>query len=390
MGKLKSADQRMFLHHAINEIIEDAQLRLDGEKNLSTTYLAGRPGCGKTMSIRELARKKEWGLVTMNISMETVERFGGIPEIIKVDLEKPNHAFKRVEYHTIWSIPEVIVDLRSMSKEFETVICFLDDWHLASPNIQQLGFELFTDYSIRGHLIPANVVFVLAGNDTPAAGARTHFSAVMNRVAKILVEAQFEHWRDKFAIPHNLHPAVLSFLERRESAPFFHGEEDTINPWPSPRSWTNYAIKLSKKEKTGRMSMLDANEQMVLCSAYLGAKAATEFQTYYQIYSKFPIDQIFATGRFTLPTEPIDRYAFGFAATAGFYDKYPSNPPRIGKIFSKILSKLHEKAPEVAISAIRYVATRDTKLLGELFRHGFMDASVIEQLKTTSAYMRGD
>jgi len=389
MPKVRSSEQRMRLHKAIHEIEEDAVLRMEGETNLSTTYLAGKPGCGKTMTIRALARERGWGLVTMNISMETVERFGGIPDLIKISLGKVG-GIEKFEYQTVWSIPEVIINLREMAADFPCVICFLDDWHLASPNIQQLGFELFTDYSIRGHKIPKNVVFALAGNDSPAAGARTHFSAIMNRVSKILVDADFDHWRDKFAIPSNVHPAVISFLERKEYAPHFHGEEDTINPWPSPRSWTNYSTKLTRKEKSGSISSMNNDEQMILCGSFVGAKAAAAFQTYYQIYSKFNVDEIFRTGRWKIPSENIDRFAFGAAISAGFYDKYGPRSKRIGQIFSKILSQLHEKAPEVAISAIRYIAARDTKMLGDLFKNGYINATVIEQLKKTSSYMRGE
>jgi hypothetical protein len=390
MAQQKSNIQQLPLHKALDEIRQDAIFRLEGENNISVTYLAGRPGGGKTACIREMAKTMGWGQITMNISMECVERFGGIPDMVRCDMEDGCGNMERNKLLTEWSVPEVIAQLRKSASNNKCVICLLDDWHLASSQIQQLGFELFTDYSIRGHKIPRNVIFALAGNESSLAGAKSQFSAVMNRVAKIHVVTDFDYWINKFAIPNNVHPAVLSFLDMREYRPFFHGDEDVINPWPSPRSWTNYSTKLKYKEQSGEISKLSEFEQLVVCSSFVGIKAANEFTNYYKIYSCFNTEEIFRTGEFIIPKKDVDKFAFSSAVSSKFYDLYLKNQENSTALnhymltYGKIIAELHKSTPEISIAAIKYIAVRDKKCLVNLIKKKGISTDIISELQKTS------
>ena len=182
---------------------------------MATPYISGSPGGGKSETFASETAKHGIGFVPITVGLIRAERFTGIPDFKKVNEgtdEDPNMAL-----YTEWSVPEIVCMLRDAAKKYPYVICLLDDWHVAAPEIQAIGFELFTYNSINGYPVPKNVAFVLAGNPSAAAGARNSFSAVMNRVAKIHVDTDFDHWRDVFAYKTGLHNEFISFLDTQKS-----------------------------------------------------------------------------------------------------------------------------------------------------------------------------
>ena len=270
MAQQTSNIQRIPLHTAVKLAFSLAEQRLEGITDLSTPYLSGPPGGGKTQSIRAEAHKRNMHFVARNLGMARAEEFGGIPEINKKDQE----------LHTTWTVPELLCELRTKAKE-KDVICLLDDWHLSSSQIQAMGYEMFSDYNLKGYKIPKNVLIILAGNDTAAAGARSQFSAVMNRVSKMYVETDFDYWKSVYAYPHNVYDPLVSFLDSKEYRRFFHGKEDVVNPWPSPRSYTNLSNMLKGLEKNGISSQVSEYEELCIYASHIGVEAASAFQTYY-------------------------------------------------------------------------------------------------------------
>jgi len=389
MSSGKGQADRVALHRAIEIAFLDFDLRLNGEENLSTPYLSGPPGGGKTKSILNHANKYGFGFVARNMGLAKIEEFGGIPEINKVKLKSGVS-----ELHTKWTVPELICELRLKAENYSAVVCLLDDWHLSTPQIQALGYELFTDYSVKGNKVPSNIVFLLAGNDTAQAGARTQFSAIMNRVAKMYVETDFSHWLEKFALPNEVHPAVASFLETPDHRQYFHGKEDVNDPWCSPRSWTNFSTKLKHVEAI-KMN-LDASEKMALCAAHVGFEGASKFHLYYNVYSKVNTKQIFNTGKFKIPTKPMEQFAFCAATASEFYNRYeeqksskkPDTKPL--EIYGEIISALQKgKLPELCINSLRYVAARDHKILMDLTKRKILSMELLNNLKQTSTLLGG-
>ncbi|MCK5016505.1 MAG: hypothetical protein KAS32_05465 [Candidatus Peribacteraceae bacterium] len=366
--------QRLELHKAIEIAFSDFPLRQKGITNLSTPYMSGPPGGGKTQSIRAKCEELGMGFVARNTGMMRMEELGGIPDFVR----------KEEELHTEWSIPELVCTLREVAKN-GPVVCLLDDWHLAPPAIQALGYELFTDYSIKGHAVPRECLFVLAGNDTPAAGAKTQFSAVMNRVAKMYVETSFEYWRDNYAYPAELFLPIVSFLEGQENRSHFHGEEDVINPWASPRAWTNLSFKLQGMMESGMFDTLTDIEQLITVSSHVGVKAATSFHQYYKIYSQFDTKTIFDTGRYKIPKDAVDRFAFTFAMSSEFYNRYKDSDIKCGKVYAKLLKDLESEWPELAMTSVRFVTSIDReKIIEAIVRDKIITMDLLRRLLETS------
>ncbi len=376
----------MNLHQAISLIPDLVEMRMKGEKNISTRYLSGKPGGGKTQSIRALAKKMNWGLLTFNISMETVERFGGIPDLIPVS--SISEGEEKIEYHTVWSIPEIIITLRNMSNKYKATLCLLDDWHLAPPSICQLGYELFTDFSIRGHKIPENITFILAGNDSSAAGSKSQFSAVMNRVSKLYVETDYDYWLTEFAYKNGIDHSITSFLSLLEYRKHFHGEESMIDPWPSPRSWTNFSTELKSLKHNQYWDKLSNKDRLIIISSYVGVAAGTEYEKYYSIYSQYNVEDILNTGVYKYPEKKLEIYAFACAVCSGYYNFYKNSndqiktekDKKVSDNFGKILTKICNTQSEIAVMCIRYLSTKSVKLVKSLFLNGSIPREMSKKL----------
>jgi len=99
----------------------------------------------------------------------------------------------------------------------------------------------------------------------------------MNRVQKIYVDTEYQYWKNNYAVPMGLHPAIISFLEAADYKHHFHADEDVKDPWASPRSWTNLSTKITYCEKIGYMNNIREIERLALFCSHVGAAAATDF-----------------------------------------------------------------------------------------------------------------
>lgn len=414
----QSINTRMKLNTAIRVIFGNFPKVNSNQHDHSPGYLSGAPGGGKTRSIEAEALARNCHFISRNIGMAKLEEFGGIPDFywnpkntvverleeMKVEIEpqantntwtttemtvdNPEYNVNNADLHTVWSIPELICEIRNKSKE-KPVVVILDDWHLAIPQVQALGYELFTDYSLKGYKIPENVLIVLAGNDTALAGAKGQFSAVMNRVQKILVYTDFDYWANVFGYD-NVFPPIISFLDAKENRGYFHGEESATDPWPSPRSWTNLSKKIEELMSCGIWNELQNDDKLMVCTSFVGTIAASAFMTYYEIYLKIKAKDIFDSGNYDIPVNAVDRFAFTYAISFEFLERYTVNRKDESsiKIFVKILKDLEAKHSELAMVSIRYITARGGKILEELAVQKKIDMKLLSQFHKTSMIMR--
>jgi len=373
--------QRIPLQFAVQVAFSDFESRLNGITDLSTPFLAGPPGGGKTQSIRAEAAKRGMEFVCRNLGLIKLEELGGIPEFMVED----------DELRTRWSVPELISEIRRKAKNAPVVV-LLDDWHIAGSQVQALGFELFSDYSLKGYKVPKNTFFILAGNDSAAAGARASFSAVMNRVAKMYVETEFDYWRDQVAIPMGIWDPIVSFLNSRDYRRFFHGEEQVMDPFPSPRSWTNLSFKLNGLMSNGILKYDNSAEstirELAIYASHVGVQAASEFQTFYKVYSSFDMKSIFDFGKYKVPDEAAERYAFTTAISSEFYNRCQENKATDSKVYVKILKDLNTNYPEMAITSVRFLGTRDVGIIKKLAQSRQLSPALLQKLMQTSQVLR--
>ncbi|MDD4081873.1 MAG: hypothetical protein PHD05_00665 [Sphaerochaetaceae bacterium] len=338
------------LHEVINDVLWNCKLQIDGI-DVGIPFICGAPGGGKTASIHQLSKEYNFGVVSTHLALKPLEETGGIPQFENIIInQKP-------VLGTIWSFPDIMKVLYEMSelKKDSMVIWFLDDSHLLSPMHMALLYELFTERSLRGYKIPDNCAMVMAGNTSVKSGAKVLFSAIINRCVIMPVYTDFNGWKNNFALKEDkkIHPAVLSFLGNTQYQKFFHEEEQVNTPWGSPRSWTRFSNELLVREKITK-KIVNTSTCLYLGTGYVGKEGASEFVTYYKVFTEFDIVDIVANYEsYTLPDEIVKKYALSYALTTYYFGK--SDRDKITSNVSHLIGLFMKEAPELAVMIIKEI-----------------------------------
>ena len=345
------------LHEVVGMVLGNCSLQVQGY-DVAIPYVAGAPGGGKTASIQGLAESNGFGLVSSHFALKPLEETGGIPQFEKITVDG-----KEITA-TEWSFPDIMKVLYLESEKVKQnanpnsnhtpmVIWLLDDIHLCSPVHMALLYELLTERKLREYHLPDNVAIVLAGNHgSNKAGAKNMFSAVINRIVLMPVYTSFTGWRDNFAIPYGVHPAIVSFLKNQEYQAFFHEEEQVETPWCSPRSWTRFSTMLKANESWD--PDFSSDKCLYLAEGHVGKDAASRFLRYYDIFMKFDMANILRNvDTYELPQNQADVYALAFALTS--YYVGDENRKQFMNAVAKLIIKFTESHKEMAIMILKEI-----------------------------------
>lgn len=342
----------MNMRNIITVVFAQIALQLQN-KDIAIPYLQGSPGIGKTQISLHEAHKRGINMLHIHFGLIPIEEISGIPTIKNIDFngkEIPG---------TQWTLPEILSKSYELSKSEKPVLIFIDDAHLCSPAHLALMFEMFTEKSLRSYPFPKNSAFVLAGNQSAKAGAKTMFSAIVNRCAVYPVEADFDYWKSNFAIKNNVNKKVLAFLSNeRYQTKYFSGEELVNSPWPSPRAWTRLGNLLNEMEAANLNPK--THEISYYSAAHVGGEAGGEFSAFYNLYSQTNMDEIFnKTKKIIIPDNNSERYIFGISAVnefSGRIIKDEKDKKKIAEsidIFTDILIGISVQASEIGFSMIK-------------------------------------
>jgi hypothetical protein len=317
-------------------------LQLAGQ-DIAIPYLQGAPGCGKTALIHEWGNKNNWQVFSCHFSRIPIEEISGIPEFVDIDINGTTVK------GTAWSYPELLTKIHQLDPK-KPIILFLDDFHLCSPSHLELGFEMFTNRSIRGYKLPDNLAFMLAGNNSSKAGTKTGNSAIINRCGIYPVFMDFNYWKNEFAIKQHLNYKIVTFLSNEKYRKFFHGTEDSNNPWPSPRAWTRLSVFLNPLERA--FTKINHSDLLYYTAAHVGNEAAAEFAAYYRLYLETEMDLVFDNKKpIKIPSDMSGLYIYTIAASAEYIDRYvklgsgqsvANKKIELNKTFCSILSQVNK------------------------------------------------
>jgi len=379
------------LQQAIDLVMNTAPVLRMSDTEFNLFMLIGDPGLGKTRGIESVVSQLNWGFLPYSPALERMEKFGGIPDLI----------WDGDILNTQWSVPQMIKEINAASKLHEMVVVLFDDWHLCDEDLQSIGFEVFTYYSLNGHKIAPNVIFVLAGNETSAAGAKVQLSAIKNRSTLIYVVPDVKNWIKKFAIPNDIHPLGISFFENEMNHDIFQESESANEPFGSARSWTSAFNIISVLEKRGKLNKIEVS---AILQGSVSIKAAQRFMTHFDIFSKIDMKKLFEKEIVEIPDDIVDRFCYSAALNYEFYHRFiqcnttpiqsiqQSRQAKYSKLYAKAISKMEKVCPEiVSMTMVNLGEIKGNKeknlpsgtdMLGMLIKDKIISMDLVRRLKT--------
>ena len=241
-------------------------------------FLIGAPGIGKTAIIEQIAQELGIGLVTYSMTHHTRQSALGLPFIVK-------KTYRGKEYQVSeYTMSEIIGAVYDQIENFglQEGILFLDEINCVSETLAPSMLQ-FLQYKVFGrHKVPDGWIVVTAGNPPEYNNSVREFDIVTwDRLKRIDVKPNIEVWRE-YAIAHDVHPAVLSYLEIKKED--FYLIETTVDgkQFVTARGWVDLSDMIKLYEKLSYK--VDEN----LVRQYLqNARIAKSFAIYYDLFIKY-------------------------------------------------------------------------------------------------------
>ena len=186
-------------------------------------FLIGAPGIGKTQIMEQISRECKVGLVSYTITHHTRQSAIGLPFISKKEFDGKEMAV------TEYTMSEIVASIYEKIQEsgLREGILFIDEINCVSETLAPAMLQFLQCKTFGSHKIPEGWLIVAAGNPPEYNKSVREFDVVtMDRVKKILVEPDFDAWRE-YAYTRGIHPAVISYLNTRPSN--FYKMESTVD-----------------------------------------------------------------------------------------------------------------------------------------------------------------
>jgi len=208
------------------------------DQQVITPFIKGVPGIGKSQIIKQIAEELGFNeFVDLRMSEHDDTDIKGIPSRI-------NGIFE-------WVPPEFIPVINNSKFEGKSGILFLDEINRASQETLQSIFEVVQDYNVGGKALLPHWFVICAGNLGYEDGTQVTEldSALMNRFAVFTItenDVSLDDWIKNFAIPENIHPLVIEFLQINPRFLYYKKDEESLI---TPRSWEKFSKILSYNQK---------------------------------------------------------------------------------------------------------------------------------------------
>jgi hypothetical protein len=257
-------------------------------KNQSV-FVWGPPGVGKSMMVRNAARKRKWGFIDMRLNLREPVDMRGIP------------VYDPVTKTTLWATPS---ELPQVERDGEFGVLFLDEMNTASPQMMAVALGLVLDRKIGDYTLPPGWRVVAAGNRTKDKAAVTRMGTPLkDRFAHIVVKPDVASFCD-WANDNNVTPILPAFLRLRPALLHVMPQGDE-NSFPTPRSWVAAAEHIDA----------DKSIRQLLFAGIVGDAYATEFDGFIDLFNSLGniADVIKNPSSAKLPENPSTRFAVSTA-----------------------------------------------------------------------------
>lgn len=334
------------LHEGVQEALHLAFhncLQTNNQTKTAIPYIVGPPGGGKSACLEVACQNYDKvGFISIHFAFKPLEDISGLPYAMNITING------NTMQGTKWSLPQLITIFYAQAQQVDYLIILIDDYHLCSKDHQNLGYELFTEHTLRGFDLPSNSAIILAGNDSALSNSVRLSSGIVGRVYIIYVKTDYNYWKNEYAIPTNIHGEIITFLNNSINRnKYFHADED-FKPYASPRAWSNLSIAWNslKNQKFFKLHNL--------VQGHVGIESAAAFMTHYKIYSAINCKQIFQTGQFSISNSAINGYIFGTAIISYYMQHLKKKGNEHNReVLVNIINKLCKNHKEIAIAIMK-------------------------------------
>lgn len=248
--------------------------------NRRSVILLGQPGIGKSESVRQLAQE-----LAKELNKEFIEILSN-EDAIKV-LEKPEEYFVLIDIRLTQIEP---VDLTGIPRDLdgeitykpflwmkvlaETAgILFLDEiTNVQRPDMMAAMYQIVLERKTNAIKFSDDVLVIAAGNTPETSSIANALPApLLNRVRVFYIKPPtIDEWKEYMNKQYGdrWDKRVYSFLKRRPELFIKVSENETLEPYPTPRSWTMLA-EVSKH--------FNGEALKDIAIATVGTKAGSEF-----------------------------------------------------------------------------------------------------------------
>jgi len=266
------------IQETIKEIITEYEMKqhYPGE-SVGTLYLVSDPGMGKTAAVHQAAKElsKKYNepvpVIVFIASQADPTDARGLP--FKFEDKEGNVTTRYLPPH----------EIANLIRENERGIVFCDEVADAAPLMKASMSQWMSEHKIGDIELPIGWTIIGAGNfsgsGASAGGFPTQF---WNRLHVMEVKNPFDTgdgqgWLHNYAIPHNISPYVLKFLESEPD--FLHKydpaklKKEKIGAFPSHRAWTYVSNYLQsphdKKQELRRVAGMVGQEAALKMKVFL-------------------------------------------------------------------------------------------------------------------------
>jgi MoxR-like ATPases len=154
---------------------------------------------------------------------------------------------------------------------------FFDELNRGSRDTQQWAMQIVLDYKSNFNEVPNNWRVIAACNDDSDVYSILNLDpALYDRFLVIKFRPTVPEWLD-YAEKHNLHPAVIKYIQKFGSALDTPEKIEPGKKYASRRSWTKLSATLQYMDAQGDNPINDLDYLVLLSRGYLGETLAIDF-----------------------------------------------------------------------------------------------------------------
>ena len=231
-------------------------------------FIVGKPGCGKTSLVHEVAKELQYRLMLCTPVTSGPEDFKGLPFVVNASVEK------KADF-----LP--FGDLYQMIHATEPTLVLIDDLGQSNTSVQASLMHLVLAREVAGHKISDQVSFVACSNrKADRAGVSSVIEPLKSRFLTIV---ELEPLASEFyALANRLGFAseLISFLMYRP---------ELINDFQPTAELTNSPSQRTAEHVSQILEMqLSQQTEFVAIAGAAGEGFAAEFKGYLEIYRNLP------------------------------------------------------------------------------------------------------